>query len=1211
MLNQLLNSVQHLTPSLYSSRSPRHLESVTEEETTKNLLYPDPGLLQQCYNHASPLDHSFPVSHLPSGFDDRGGLELDPLKDFRVIIAQDKGRSTQPLVLLDAKPLSWGSPSLSLHGGSTAASRATGPPAGRSVGPPSSPGLAQGARHVRGGSHFNNRSQPPSPGPAPPSPYGPANSKPVGGSLKHSRSRGMSLSAIDKSSDNVRGGSEVEEDAETRAILECMFGNAQLWHSYRGPSTKFHHWSPDPPSHNDSRGASPELSSREFQPRRPTPLERSRTSTAVPSVSRYPGGAVAVESKDLSKGIILATKTFSLNIPRSETSKGGTDAKATGRANSPTQRGSSPSHLRDPDGRNKSQVPTDIRTPMFAVAVVVRLAGENKTLSRPPSRFGNPNLPNVPPTRQSVSSSLDSIESFSAHMHNLSTSNTSWDERLQGVSDHWDVISRTLATLQVDASRAIFRALNDRNLACSEWVQKADLSSQVISYLNLWLPAYALASQQLALQQKLKEAAALASQRIALALRIPKVIAGQGRWGVWRDEARWVHRWAGGKENNFFFLNLLTAFLGNHTEWLSLLGPSAYKRRHRKLQRAQTESDAVLSNRTVIVGLDKMGARRLIFLLSAFLPGENAVSSYGSPGRNLTSQSLRTYSQSPPMGGQVGRQMSLRRTINRRTKQNQVHDADPKEQTHHRKPSVSSSVAESVESGERPPSQDEPIHPQSRRGSDVRSVRNSGLPIPFNPASTRKSSATTTSTVTPSKTNPVAHIVKAQGAESAMHDNRPGSSDSLASADLRNVLRRSESVNISNASGDSRRSWISGFWSNRRESSSDTSYVPGSQDLAGSQIYDRRPPNSFTRSRSGNKLAMMADEVSNTHDFAKSHGRTSSATIEIPPYLSRVDSSADYSRTPEDFSLSASQRSVGSPLKLDVDTEGVVDVEIPLPNFLSTSGDSTMASPIKGRYDSSTSLEGLGQSHASLGLFTHQDLEHPANVAGWLRRFHEDFALQALRPYPEMLTDIKRGMKAESTPPSAFPATKQGTHGPYWADICTTLIADVRSCTIKRVRLQRKLSPDQQDLNYRPRCLDEQFLEEPVMDIDGTLADAIERLISRSGFSTRMHSRAPSPSGYHARGRQEVRAERDDEESPSSEIPKQECKKTVLMALEQVVRSVRKEFEKETSGKLKEDVEDRGEERGRTKGRNNNSLDSDNTLREGIRHWLEGVQAAA
>ena len=100
-----------------------------------------------------------------------------------------------------------------------------------------------------------------------------------------------------------------------------------------------------------------------------------------------------------------------------------------------------------------------------------------------------------------------------------------------------------------------------------------------------------------------------------------------------------------------------------------------------------------------------------------------------------------------------------------------------------------------------------------------------------------------------------------------------------------------------------------------------------------------------------------------------------------------------------------------------------------------------------------------------------------------------------------------------------------------------------------------------------------------------------------------VHSRAPSPS----RGRREGDKQAPDAPAPTREeirpveVPRTECRKLVLGALEEVVRSV-------TAEHCREDVD--GELGLADRERKRTLAGADNTLREGVRKWLLDVEEA-
>lgn len=289
-------------------------------------------------------------------------------------------------------------------------------------------------------------------------------------------------------------------------------------------------------------------------------------------------------------------------------------------------------------------------------------------------------------------------------------------------------------------------------------------------------------------------------------------------------------------------------------------------------------------------------------------------------------------------------------------------------------------------------------------------------------------------------------------------------------------------------------------------------------------------------------------------------------------------------------------------------------------------------------------MDAVASTHSSGSGFpgTMKDNDSPsAHVAGWLKSFHEDFSLQAVRPYASLEAEVKRAMRAEPSP--YIPSTPDVDGSERWVDVATTLIADTRASTVKRLRLRRKIivghesgtthsptspangksrqsagsasftgffsghdkspssTPGEQDQSF----VEERFIEEPVMDLDGVLVDAVERVLGQSGYSSLVQSRAASPNrARKAEDRDKSHSARPDEAPahvPAPEVPRSECRKLVLGALEEVVRIV-------TAEHCRDDVDtgaglaDR-EHRRAISG-------ADNTLRQGIRKWLLDVEEA-
>ncbi|KAJ5195286.1 uncharacterized protein N7498_008724 [Penicillium cinerascens] len=1203
MLGRLLSTAaSSLNPATYSSRSHgTALESVTEEEHTSGLLFPDASLLRRSNAHAYPLQTTFhsPNASTAGAYDDRGGMELDSMKDFRVIVAQNALGDRDACVLLDTRASS------------------DSPPTGLGIdsqgGEKSSPRHARAVSSLSRGTRRSVLTQSSVVESGPLSAAADARRSTPASPGAFSRARGRSSTLAPSGTWNESGQSRHATDSNDTGLLNCIFGSSAF--SYRGSSTKMHIISADD-----------DPSVVNMSPAARSPLARAYT-TGSPGLL---GAGRESDGKPPSKVTVLVTRMFSVNLPE------GAEASAERHdyATSLYQDSLPEMGFPFPDvGKQRKKI-KEKKTPMYAVAITIQIPLLARNTPRPVSRFSTLG-PDAP--RKGLSSSLDSDYRWPAGLFDDSLSSASppasLDERLDLLVDHWDVITRTLSHLERLARNEILFLLRKVDSLSGPHPKPAKSPNmQRTNQTIVHLPANILS-----VNSKLKEEALRSTRRISLALQTPYVVTGQSRWGVWREEGRSIVRGLGDKEQNFFFLVLLTAFLGNHTEWLNVLGPDWYRRRHNQQQKAQQDSDPILTHRTVIVCPDKMTARRLIFLLSAFLPSKQRLEPLPSPLRPGTSVSMRAISQSPPAVPLL-RQESLRRAIERRSRAQRMNTG---EYEYHRRSMSLSSQDTAQRSSE---GTDTPVTPQpisARRASDARSIRTLGPAIQNRDLRTQNTSGATISMTTQSSTVPVPHFTSQQtipdprGSERSAID----ANESLASENLLKNLQRSDSSIMSSngsvpSAGGRWGGLFSGLWSSRQETFTDSSDMYSAPAAAHRRSVSTiaGPP-----TRGAPTLSQMVKEV--TEDEAEHRSEAApSGNISIPTASAAPHGSEDDS--PEPYSLTSQVRE--SPLKLSVrEDEGVVDVDIPLPGFLSlsSSGDSTIASPRKTR-TSITSVDAIASTHSSGSGFhgAMKDNDGPStHVAGWLKLFHEDFSVQAVRPYATLEADIKRAMQAEPSP--CIPATPDVEGSERWVDVATTLIADTRSSSVKRLRLRRKIivghsgygqnhtppSPSSalnsnhtrsasqfsgffgsgkvpggpsegQDSNF----MEERFIEEPVMDLDGILVDAVERVLGQSGYSSLAHSRAPSPSRTR-RGEDKGQTTPRGEEPPAVEVPRAECRKMVLGALEEVVRLV-------TAEHCREDVDSElgiaDRERRRA------MAGADNTLREGIRKWLLDVEEA-
>jgi hypothetical protein len=300
-----------------------------------------------------------------------------------------------------------------------------------------------------------------------------------------------------------------------------------------------------------------------------------------------------------------------------------------------------------------------------------------------------------------------------------------------------------------------------------------------------------------------------------------------------------------------------------------------------------------------------------------------------------------------------------------------------------------------------------------------------------------------------------------------------------------------------------------------------------------------------------------------------------------------------------------------SPVKTSInEQDGVIDIDVPLPDYLAF--ETAVSSPSSSGY---LSTPGFGNGMEGFEHYSRAgpDVDTTINVGGWLPRYNPDFALQAIPFQEDVTAEIKESMRAEPTP--ILTSTPHPDGGDRWVDISSAIIADTTNFTIKRIAYRRlvKLKDVNQHTPSLPHSLDsrygnvyaaaqltpavdvygghieERFIEEPIISMDETLIDAVERIIAHSGQGSKTSSVCSSRSTSRRGGNRE--RSNSDAKFPAVpehrlEVPRNECKKMVLSALEEIVREV---------AESRKDGGDAETER-------------ESFLREGVRSWLVNVE---
>ncbi|CUS15743.1 unnamed protein product [Tuber aestivum] len=1138
MLGRLFSSANSAATSPNGTRPSTAAAPESDDLHTRNLLYPDA---------ASPFHSSLSCSHTSSSSSSSGGfgenIDLDSDRDVRVIIAQDGMAAELKAVLYDShqpvpKSMGQSQPGFEDNG-------------------PLSPGL--------GGPYHRPRRRP-----VPPN-------HPFGTSSYHP----------------TQAASGVAPDHEMAVLMDCMFGSAPL--AYKGPSTKVHML----PTAEERKGRI-----------RNSPISSRRGSLRNPSSAPQ---QLEPESHKDARREVLITRLFSVVMPPSPTlpnppqvSKDHTPAPASSSASRhgfPFPRMNSGAQPVSGPAAAAAKIVKPSKTYMYALGLIISLPppavynrpsttsslslshkcccqlstctslehdhGHPDFLCSTPPSFDDGHFPQHP---------LNSLRS-DAVIDDLQTP-SSVDDRMDLVTKHWDVISRALSDLQRVAEPRILHASNTAGITSAQAACQNGFKHRKRVEPKQW----ALMSDDC-----MRREVNRFRWRIVTGIKVPRVITGQGKWGVWRDEAQWANERFGGREMKFFFLTLLTAFLGHHTEWLDVLGPLPYRRKHQRQQQvAGNNEEFSMPTRTIILSNDKMASRRLIYLLSTFLPTKNFSQWDGLPPPSRTS-SINYLSQSPPIPGAMGNSLgSKKSTLRNKAK---------------RKPSKLSMVTgdeEEVVGWDIPAA-------TSGESSAAPSV----LRLPLsNPA--RKAGSAGTLTTTPNSATAMPANVPGSPQKS---DARPSSSNSAASMNLMNTLKRTGTANTSMDSNSGWGSFLS-FWSQSKTGST----APSENSLQHDDGFSVVGKGGTIGNDEGEPVD-VGELYLEDDDLQHHHHKQHSAPLSLPPH--------------HGFHHHHHLQFPESQVRLSFDeNDGVVDVDIPMPSldFPTTGYTSPVSSPSSSGWAMSMpSLESTGNGFLGFGMNFSSgmvmpnwitDLEENAvNVAGWLgdEKFHPDFALQAVKPYAEVREEIERAMRAETTPRQpmgATPASESGStnqesSNDRWIEVCSVLIADTREHTIKRLRLRRRskrpaasagttsLPPSALSAHrhlhiqqpsfaasspyFGPAVVataaewegeeEEVIDEELVCDVDDVLATAVEKVI---GISV---TPLPRPQTSGGNGGSTTARDGGDE---FQKLNVQGCKCTVLGALENVVRAVAHEH-----GNVVE-----------------------NFLTEGVAKWLNDIQEA-
>ena len=927
------------------------------------------------------------------------------------------------------------------------------------------------------------------------------------------------------------------------------------------------------------------------------------------TVSSQGLGSSTKDEPSTKEDVILVTRTFVVALPETRERSDDPTTPTSNDNESPTA--SRVDIARDADvATGKKTKLVEKRIPMFAVGVLLTLPPEDQRLniSRPPSR-SSVSFPDS--LGSDIASSWTFLEAISDSLASSVRSQRRSDRRIEAITDCWDVVLKALTSLEHVARAEVGKVLHEVNEEIMSTFVKIPKGPQ--EQRTNQRNVYIRTPLALAHIPRLHYFCRLNTRRICYALRIPKVVTGTGfADGHWVDEARYLVSICGTKAQNFFMFHLLTAFLGNHTDWLEKLGVPC--RKQHPYGNDHRSSSPSMSCRTIIVADKRALARRLVFLLASFLPtpaGDNAFEQY--PIHTYSPMPISGVADSSPVSKALPRDV-INPTLGHRLRDQHVSFGAADSVGLSTSASTTGSPALSssynyIAKGARPSQH------LARQDSDATSIRTSSIfPIAASSQHSRKTSAVQSAT-TPHPATPIAHLTTLQDnyfPEQAVVDG----ADSVASADLARLLRRDSSGSLSSSTWGNLLGGVLG----RKQDSMDHRQRSESSNKSGPS-QSRQPINA----RSSNENATPPNKLESMVEEAASPAASSKKSKE--EITSGLPLAAELRQPPNPM------KSLAPRMKVDED-DGVIDVDMGLLGFTGWNAENQQQPHLHEQQASASvrSFEAAGSLHSSLSRIRATSRTRPSegtNVAGYLKRYHEDFMLQSVQPYEDLLDEVKKSMSHEARSvnmrdvPSTRCGSDVGDKSDQWVTLSSTLIADVSNFTMRRFLLQRKVKADSPAARNNPPSpvsvagsaahvrSEERFLDEPVMDFDTTLTEAIEGILDTS---PNIASSLPSLSSSHRRTASVVTIDSNPATPPVSaasgpfgahHYARPDCRQVVAEALEEVVRSVDENIhrvQKSDTTPCESVAQSQGHK---------SDCDDQNVLREGVRRWLLQAETRA
>lgn len=983
--------------------------------------------------------------------------------------------------------------------------------------------------------------------------------------FQRARTGNFSLSFASESNLQSVGKSVRSHELEQDMLLECMFGAVSLKGSET--CTKVHVL----PGDTKDTSVRP-LSSGYHTSDGQTSFWHSPPPTTIPldspSVSSAGLKRSSKESRNIEAPSVLVTRVFSLK-PSPNVDLWRND----------------PSAPRTESGKEavESDLTRSQKSASFAVSIVVAIPRERfreRILRFPlieresslPSSIRSDALPSLGSSSNSdVHSSWARISAQSSPSVSLPNRSDVFHVGTRYIMQHWDTVMRTLDCLQfnLEAWIATCRTSSDSNIADlgspdmeQKFGSECKLSRSQSETPKKHHSRFSL--QRGGLQESIfiQTATKRAMTRLTKAFLVRKVVVGQSRWSAWREEARWVSRWASGAEQSHFLSRTLSAFLATHLSWMHLIKPTLKGIRRSLGLRRQPQSPSQYTRRTIIISPDRMAARRFIFLLAAFFPRHD--------GFDTCSGSTPSFSERPSP------QSSSLRLSKMNSLGSDGTDGSRDSMT------VSSHSVDSRRPVMVPRKSNLSTAIQSSRKLSIHSILTTRSTPPRVGATSPKPLGHAESTVDFTDSIPAVHLTAGhQGLTPYSSHN-----DSHNPAAIRRDASALLSSNLKLPMSHSLESRKFPRWSVFPGSPQDPvvhdqealpSYVEQEASVtpvqnpvgSASSVIDE---NEFLEKARGEEFPGSGKWMRDELESPQKAKASKPLPIQHAPPNRNFETAGHLQPTP------GLAESAELPFTLSVnDLDGTIDVAI---------SHESETVPINSGEFSGNSLPGSLESFCSTPRPPDLSFAKPHDaVGGFLSSFHEDLAVQAVRCYKGLEKDIRDTMLSEAcSGVSSLSPNHVAKSNEAWVNGSTTLIADLESLRVKRLRTRYLIDPlsqqqgdllardsirgqsdsDMSDLHLNsnrtaqsPQPARQEIIEDDDLQPDQALSEALEQLHIHNWPSSNTGSCMVSRSNSERASSMRAGATT----PPTLGRAGRGCKNVLIHALEQVVTDAASEFE--------------------------------------------------